>query len=79
MFCFATSDSRQLDDGDLENRHPGENSPIAHRIPKPLFKEGLFAAKEREIKLNKLGDILSILREHIDLAAFTAGIDAAAP
>lgn len=44
-----------------------------------MIKESLFAAEEREAKLNKLGDILQILEEHVDFAALAAAIDAAAP
>ncbi len=44
-----------------------------------MIKESLFAAEERETKLNKLGDVLQILEEHVDFAALAAAIDAAAP
>lgn len=44
-----------------------------------MIKESLFAAEERETKLDKLGDVLQILETHVDFAALAAAIDAAAP
>lgn len=44
-----------------------------------MIKESLFAAEEREAKLNKLGDVLQILGKHVDFAALAAAIDLAAP
>ncbi len=44
-----------------------------------MFKESLFAAEERETKLNKLGDVLQLLEKHVDFAALAAVINAAAP
>lgn len=44
-----------------------------------MIKESLFAAEQRETKLNKLGDILQILEKHVDFAALAEAIDAAAP
>ncbi|MDO9161178.1 MAG: IS5 family transposase [Methylococcaceae bacterium] len=44
-----------------------------------MIKESLFAAEEREAKLNKLGDTLQLLEKHVDFAALAAAIDQAAP
>jgi len=44
-----------------------------------MIKESLFAAEEREAKLNKLGDTLQLLEQHVDFAALAAAIDLAAP
>lgn len=44
-----------------------------------MIKESLFAAEERETKLNKLGDVLQILEKHVDFADLAAAIDLAAP
>ena len=44
-----------------------------------MIKESLFAAEERETKLDKLGDVLQILEKHVDFAALAASIDKAAP
>ncbi len=44
-----------------------------------MTKESLFAAEEREAKLDKLGDVLQLLDESIDLAALAAKIDRIAP
>jgi transposase, IS5 family len=44
-----------------------------------MIKESLFAADEREAKLDKLGDILRIMERHVDFAALAANIDQAAP
>lgn len=44
-----------------------------------MIKESLFAAEERETKLNKLGDALQILEKHVDFTALAAAIDLAAP
>lgn len=44
-----------------------------------MIKESLFAADEREAKLDKLGDILRIMEQHVDFAALAANIDQAAP
>lgn len=44
-----------------------------------MIKESLFAAEEREAKLNKLGDVLRLLEKHVDFAALAAEIDRAAP
>ena len=40
-----------------------------------MIKGSLFAAEEREAKLNKLGDVLQILEKHVDFAALAAAID----
>jgi hypothetical protein len=40
-----------------------------------MIKESLFAAEERETKLNQLGDVLQILEKHVDFAALAAAID----
>jgi IS5 family transposase len=44
-----------------------------------MIKESLFAAEEREAKLNKLGDVLLLLEKHVDFVALAAEIDRAAP
>jgi len=44
-----------------------------------MVKSSLFAAEERESKLNKLGDVLQSLDEHIDFTALSCAIDKAAP
>jgi len=44
-----------------------------------MIKESLFAAEEREAKLNRLGDVLQVLERHVDFSALAAAIDQAAP
>lgn len=44
-----------------------------------MIKQSLFAAEEREAKLNKLGDVLQLLEEHVDFAALAVEVDRAAP
>ncbi len=44
-----------------------------------MIKESLFAAEEREAKLDKLGDVLQLLDEHIDFSALATKIDRVAP
>lgn len=44
-----------------------------------MMKESLFAAEEREAMLDKLGDVLQRLDEHVDFAALAAKIDRVAP
>jgi IS5 family transposase len=44
-----------------------------------MIKESLFAAEEREAKLDRLGDVLQVLQQHVDFAALAAAIDRAAP
>lgn len=44
-----------------------------------MIKISLFAEQERETKLDKIGDVLSKLAEHVDFAALAAEIDEAAP
>lgn len=44
-----------------------------------MIKESLFAAEEREAKLNKLGDSLQLLEKHVDFVALAAAIDREAP
>jgi IS5 family transposase len=43
-----------------------------------MIKESLFAAEEREAKLDKMGDILQIMEQHVNFAALAASIDRAA-
>jgi IS5 family transposase len=43
-----------------------------------MIKNSLFAGQEREAKLDKLGDTLSALRQHVDFTALAAEIDRAA-
>lgn len=44
-----------------------------------MIKTSLFADQEREAKLNKLGDALRVLQQHVDFAALAAEVDSAAP
>ena len=44
-----------------------------------MIKESLFAAEEREAKLDQLGDVLQVLEKHVDFTALAAEIDRAAP
>lgn len=44
-----------------------------------MIKESLFAAEEREAKLDRLGDILQVLENHVDFKALSQAIDEAAP
>jgi len=44
-----------------------------------MIKTSLFAAEEREAKLDKLGDILQSIGNMVDFAALSAQVDAAAP
>ncbi|MGZ8930652.1 MAG: IS5 family transposase [Methylosarcina sp.] len=46
---------------------------------KPMIKESLLAAEEREAKLDKLGDILQVLEKHVDFKGLSQAIDQAAP
>lgn len=44
-----------------------------------MIKPSLFAEQEREAKLDKLGDALRVLAEHVDFAALAEQIDRAVP
>ena len=44
-----------------------------------MIKTSLFADQEREAKLNKLGDALQVLEQHVDFEALAAEVDRAAP
>ena len=44
-----------------------------------MIKVSLFAEQERETKMDKIGDALGKLAEHVDFAALAAEIDEAAP
>lgn len=44
-----------------------------------MIKPSLFADQEREAKLDKLGDALWVLAEHVDFAALAAELDRVAP
>lgn len=44
-----------------------------------MIKESLFAAEEREAKLDRLGDTLQLMERHIDFKALAAEVDRAAP
>lgn len=44
-----------------------------------MIKESLFAAEEREAKLNRLGDLLQVLEKYVDFGALAAEIDRSAP
>lgn len=40
-----------------------------------MIKESLFAAEEREVKLDKLGGILQVLETHVDFKGLPQAID----
>jgi transposase, IS5 family len=44
-----------------------------------MIKTSLFADQEREAKLNKLGDALRVMEQHVDFAALAEEVDRAAP
>lgn len=44
-----------------------------------MIKESLFAAEEREAKLDRLGDVLQVMENHVDFKALAAEIDRVAP
>ena len=44
-----------------------------------MIKTSLFAVQEREAKLNRLGDALQVMEQHVDFAALAAAVDLAAP
>ena len=44
-----------------------------------MIKESLFAAEEREAKLDKLGDVLQLMEQHVNFAALAVAINRAAP
>ena len=44
-----------------------------------MIKTSLFADQEREAKLNKLGDALRVMEQHVDFAALADEVDRAAP
>ena len=44
-----------------------------------MIMTSLFADQEREAKLNKLGDALQVMEQHVDFAALAAEVDLAAP
>ena len=44
-----------------------------------MIKESLFAAEEREAKLDRWGDVLQAMEQHVDFKALAAEIDRAAP
>jgi hypothetical protein len=44
-----------------------------------MIKESLFAAEEREAKLDQSGDGLQLLEKQVDFAALAAAIDQAVP
>jgi IS5 family transposase len=44
-----------------------------------MIKTSLFADQEREAKLNKLGDALQVMEQHVDFTALAAEVDLAAP
>ena len=43
-----------------------------------MIKTSLFADQEREAKLNKLGDTLRVMEQHVNFAALAAEVDRAA-
>ena len=44
-----------------------------------MIKTSLFADQEREAKLNKLGDTLRVMEQHVDFTALSDEVDRAAP
>ena len=44
-----------------------------------MMKESLFAAEEREAKLDRLGDVLRVMEQHVDFKALAAEMDRVAP
>ena len=44
-----------------------------------MIKESLFAAEERQAKLDKLGVVPQLMEQHVDFNALAAAIDRAAP
>jgi transposase, IS5 family len=44
-----------------------------------MIKTSLFADQEREAKLNKLGDALLVMEQHVDFVALAQEVDRAAP
>jgi len=44
-----------------------------------MIKTSLFADQEREAKLNRLGDALQVMEQHVDFTALAAEVDLAAP
>ncbi|MDX8390787.1 MAG: hypothetical protein R8M38_09895 [Mariprofundaceae bacterium] len=44
-----------------------------------MIEESLFASSERESKLNKHGDIMQLLEEHLDFASISSSLGKAAP
>lgn len=44
-----------------------------------MIKSSLFADQEREAKLNKLGDALQVLEQHVDFATLAAEVGRVAP
>lgn len=45
----------------------------------PMIKESLFGAEEREAKLDRLGDVLQVMEQHVDFKALAAEVDRVAP
>ena len=44
-----------------------------------MIKESLFAAEEREAKLDRLGDVLQVMEQQVDFKALAAEMDRVAP
>lgn len=44
-----------------------------------MIKDSLFAAEEREAKLDRLGDVLQVMERHVDFKALAAVVDRVAP
>ena len=44
-----------------------------------MIKESLFAAQEREAKLDRLGDVLQVMEQQVDFKALAAEMDRVAP
>ena len=57
----------------------GLMAPLSIATRPAMMKESLFAAEEREAMLDKLGDVLQRLDEHVDFATLAAKIDRVAP
>ncbi len=44
-----------------------------------MIKESLFAAEEREAKLDRLEDVLQVMEQHVDFKALAAEMDRIVP
>ena len=61
-------------------KFPSEPTTSLLAMPKKsAIKTSLFAAEEREQKLDRKGDLLSTLNQHVNFVALAAEIDHIAP